>query len=94
MHRIVHMAAVAAIALSTEPSLALSVGGGAGSLDVTMSRIIPVASHVAPNNTGGATPNLKKLSPKAGAACFRACMKGMGNSAGWGNFCDYSCYGP
>jgi len=93
MHRIVHMAAVAALVLSTEPSLAFSVGGSAGNLDATGSRILSVASHVTPH-TGGASPNLRKLSPKAGAACFKACMKGMGNSAGWGNFCDYSCYGP
>jgi hypothetical protein len=41
---------------------------------------------------GTATPHVKKLSPKAGAACFRACMHGVDSS--WGNFCDYSCYGP
>jgi hypothetical protein len=49
-------------------------------------------------DTGGikgiaAAPQVKKLSPKGGAACFRACMHGMGDSVGWGNFCDYSCYG-
>jgi hypothetical protein len=41
---------------------------------------------------GAASPQLKKLSPKAGAACFRACMHGV-SGAGWGNFCDAACYG-
>jgi hypothetical protein len=41
---------------------------------------------------GAATPRTKKLSPKAGAACFRACMRGV-SGAGWGNFCDSACYG-
>jgi hypothetical protein len=54
----------------------------------------PAASHVSPKPGGGtATPRVKKLSGKAGAACFRACMHGVSGSS-WGNFCDYSCYGP
>jgi len=31
---------------------------------------------------GTATPAVKKLSPKAGAACFRNCMHGV-SGAGW-----------
>ena len=47
----------------------------------------------APVNSGGtATPAVKKLSPKGGAACFRNCMHGV-SGAGWGNFCDSACYG-
>jgi hypothetical protein len=41
---------------------------------------------------GTATPAVKKLSPKGGAACFRNCMHGV-SGAGWGNFCDSACYG-
>jgi len=47
----------------------------------------------APVHSGGtATPAVKKLSPKGGAACFRNCMHGV-SGAGWGNFCDSACYG-
>jgi hypothetical protein len=54
----------------------------------------PVArSASVPVNSGGtATPAVKKLSPKGGAACFRNCMHGV-SGAGWGNFCDSACYG-
>jgi hypothetical protein len=46
-----------------------------------------------PMNSGHmATPAVKKLSPKGGAACFRNCMHGV-SGAGWGNFCDSACYG-
>jgi len=53
-----------------------------------VTRIAPV-----PVKSGGtATPAVKKLSPKGGAACFRNCMHGV-SGAGWGNFCDSACYG-
>ena len=46
-----------------------------------------------PMNSGHtATPAVKKLSPKGGAARFRNCMHGV-SGAGWGNFCDSACYG-
>jgi hypothetical protein len=52
----------------------------------------PAASQGAPKgSTSTVSPNVKKLSPKGGAACFRACMRELDSS--WGNFCDYSCYG-
>jgi hypothetical protein len=57
-----------------------------------MASVVPAASRVAPKPGGPAMPHAKKLSGKGGAACFRACMHGV-SGAGWGNFCDYSCYG-
>jgi hypothetical protein len=99
MHRTVGMAviALAAVALPAETSLALVPGTGAGPFfGAPMASVAPAASRVAPTpgpTPGGpATPHAKKLSGKAGAACFRACMHGV-SGAGWGNFCDYSCYG-
>ena len=75
--------ALAAISFPAETSLAFGPGGKSG---------WPVAS-VAPAKSGGtATPAVKKLSPKGGAACFRNCMHGV-SGAGWGNFCDSACYG-
>jgi hypothetical protein len=95
MYRTVAMAviALAAVALPAETSLAFGPGSGAGAFGAPIARIAPAASRVAPKPGGGpATPHAKKLSRKAGAACFRACMHGV-SGAGWGNFCDYSCYG-
>src|SRR5262245_54398746 len=97
MHRTVGMAviALAAVALPAETSLALVPAAGAGAFfGAPMASVVPAASGVAPKpGPGGpATPQAKKLSGKAGAACFRACMHGV-SGAGWGNFCDYSCYG-
>ena len=78
--------ALAVICLPAETSLAFGPGGRAGKSGW------PIAS-VAPAKSGGAaTPALKKLSPKGGAACFRNCMHGV-SGAGWGNFCDSACYG-
>lgn len=81
--------AVIAIALSSLPaetSLA-SPGGRSGKLG-SVASVAPV-----PVKSGGtAIPAVKKLSPKAGAACFRNCMHGV-SGAGWGNFCDSACYG-
>ena len=74
--------ALAAISFPAETSLAFGPGGRAGK-----------SASVAPAKSGGmATPAVKKLSPKAGAACFRSCMHGV-SGAGWGNFCDSACYG-
>ena len=50
------------------------------------------AASVVTKSGATATPAVKKLSPKAGAACFRNCMHGV-SGAGWGNFCDSACYG-
>jgi hypothetical protein len=92
MHRTVGMAviALAAVALPAETSLALVPGIGA--FGAPMASVVPAASRVAPKPGGPAMPHAKKLSGKGGAACFRACMHGV-SGAGWGNFCDYSCYG-
>jgi hypothetical protein len=85
-------AALAIITLPAGPSLAFGHGGGAGRFSASMTSVAP-ASHVPPKSIRGtATPLAKKLSGKAGKACFRACMHGV-SGAGWGNFCDYSCYG-
>ena len=78
--------ALAAISFSAETSFAFGPGDRAGKSGW------PITS-VAPSKSGGAaTPAVKKLSPKAGAACFRNCMHGV-SGAGWGNFCDSACYG-
>jgi hypothetical protein len=77
---------LAAIGFPAEKSLAGHGGGGKSAW--------PVASvaSVATRSGSAATPAVKKLSPKAGAACFRNCMHGV-SGAGWGNFCDSACYG-
>jgi len=106
MHRTagIPLIALAAITLSGTMSLALGLGSGAGTLGAAIACAAPAASPVASMGggftagpppqpgRGTPTPRAKKLSPKAGAACFRACMRGV-SGAGWGNFCDYSCYG-
>jgi hypothetical protein len=106
MYRTVSIAviALAAITLPAATSLALGLGSGPGTFDAAMASVAPAVAPVAamgggvtaapPRKGGGgtATPRAKKLSPKGGAACFRACMRGV-SGAGWGNFCDYSCYG-
>jgi hypothetical protein len=95
MYRTVAMAviALAAVALPAETSLAFGPGSGPGAFGAPIASVAPAASRVAPKPGGGpATPHAKKLSGKAGAACFRACMHGV-SGASWGNFCDYSCYG-
>jgi hypothetical protein len=95
MYRTVGMAVIAlvAITLPAETSLAVGVASGAVKFGASMASVVLAASHVAPKPGGGtATPRVKKLSGKAGAACFRACMHGV-SGASWGNFCDYSCYG-
>jgi hypothetical protein len=97
MYRTIRMAAIAAtlIMLPAKASLAFGIGSGPGNSGAPISSATFVASQGG-SKTGGATasPSVRKLSPKGGAACFRACMHGMGNSVSWGNFCDYSCYGP
>jgi hypothetical protein len=80
--------ALALISLPAETSLAGGPGGRAGKSGGPVATVTPV-----PVRSGGtATPAVKKLSPKAGAACFRNCMHGV-SGAGWGNFCDSACYG-
>ena len=84
MYRTVGMAiiALAVITLPTETALASSGGG----------KTTAATQHPPKPGGGVATPQTKKLSGKAGAACFRACMHGV-SGASWGNFCDYSCFG-
>jgi len=80
--------ALAVISFAAETSFASGPGGRGGKSVGPVARFAP-----APVKSGGtATPALKKLSPKGGAACFRACMHGV-SGAGWGNFCDSACYG-
>jgi hypothetical protein len=97
VYRTIRIAAIAAAAtmLPAQAGLAFGIGSGSGNSGAPISSATLVASQVG-SKPGGATasPNVRKLSPKGGAACFRACMHGMGNSVSWGNFCDYSCYGP
>ena len=75
--RSLHKFAIGAVSICITASSALSAPRGVG-------------------DTGGikgvVAPQAKKLSPKGGAACFRACMHGV-SGAGWGNFCDAACYG-
>jgi len=73
-----------AVALSRDTSLAFS-SSGAGHFG-------PPSGAVATPKPGGvaATPLLRKLSPKAAGACYRACMHGMDSS--WDSFCGHSCY--
>jgi hypothetical protein len=95
MYRTANVAiiALAALTLPAGTSFAFSHGGGsAGHVGPPMPSVAPSVSHILPGR-GTATPYVKKLSPKAGAACFRACMHGV-SGAGWGNFCDAACYGP
>jgi hypothetical protein len=96
MHRTVYIATIvlAALTLPAEPSLAFSHGGGSmGHVGPPMTGVSPSVSHMPPRpGSGTATPYAKKLSPKAGAACFRNCMHGV-SGAYWGNFCDAACFG-
>jgi hypothetical protein len=90
MYRSFAMAVItlALIGLPAEKSLAAGPGGRTGT---SVGHVVSVGS--VPVKPGGtATPAVKKLSPKAGAACFRNCMHGV-SGAGWGNFCDAACYG-
>jgi hypothetical protein len=90
MYRSLGMAviALAAISLTAETSLAFGLGGRAGKSGWPGASVAAVPAK----SRGTATPAVKKLSPKAGAACFRSCMHGV-SGAGWGNFCDSACYG-
>jgi hypothetical protein len=82
MYRTLGMAVIALAAIILPAETSHGKAGGP---------VARVAS--APVNSGGtATPAVKKLSPKGGAACFRNCMHGV-SGAGWGNFCDSACYG-
>jgi hypothetical protein len=92
MYRTVGVAVIALAAITlaeTNPAVGRDSGARAGKSGAPMASVAPAA----PKPGGGtATPRMKKLSGKAGAACFRACMHGV-SGASWGNFCDYSCYG-
>jgi hypothetical protein len=95
MYRTVNIAIItlAALTLLAGKSLAFSHGGGGtGHVGPTMAGVAPSVSRIPPTPGRGATPYVKKLSPKAGAACFRSCMHGV-SGAGWGNFCDAACFG-
>jgi hypothetical protein len=96
MYRTVNIAiiALAALAVPAGKSFAFSHGGGStGHVGPPMAGFASSISHVPPRpGRGTATPYVKKLSPKAGAACFRACMHGV-SGAYWGNFCDSACFG-
>jgi len=75
MYRTVGMAiiALAVITLPAETALAASGGGKTTAAGDT---------HNPPKPSGGvATPQTKKLSGKAGAACFRACMRGVSGAS-------------
>ena len=71
-------AVVAVIALATitlaNPAVGRDSGGRAGKSGPPMAGVTPVALK---SGGGTATPRVKKLSGKAGAACFRACMHGV-----------------
>ena len=84
MYRTVGMAIIALAVITLPAETALASSGG---------KTTAHAGTQNPPKAGGtATPQTKKLSGKAGAACFRACMHGV-SGASWRNFCDYSCYG-
>jgi hypothetical protein len=90
MHRnvVITIIALGTVALSVDTSLAFG-SGGAGRFGPPMASVAAAAPHTS-SGSGTATPLLRKLSPKAAGACYRACMHGM--DSGWDNFCGYSCY--
>jgi hypothetical protein len=95
MYRIILLAttALGILALADGPSLASSHGTLAGSSTGNSAGIsIGSTAHYgsAKPGTGAATPQVKKLSPKAASACYRACMHGMDSSME--NFCGVSCF--
>jgi hypothetical protein len=73
------------ICFAVAPSLASRHGGS------PMTSIASGGPHL-PSRPGGgvARPEVKKLSPKAASACYRACMHGMDSSME--NFCGVSCF--
>lgn len=96
MYRIILLATVAlgVLTLADGPSLASSHGNIAGNSTAGNSAGTGIGStgHYGPAKpgTGAATPQVKKLSPKAASACYRACMHGMDSSME--NFCGVSCF--
>jgi hypothetical protein len=87
MYRTIIVATIAlgALALAGKPGLASGHGNSA------IASIGSSGSHgPARFGTGGATPQVRKLSPKAASACYRACMHGMDSSME--NFCGVSCF--
>lgn len=87
MYRTIVFATIAlgALALAGKPGLA----SGHGNSPTTS---IGAAGSHGPTKlgTGVATPQVRKLSPKAASACYRACMHGMDSSME--NFCGVSCF--
>ncbi len=87
MYRTIVIATITlgAISLLVEPTWA----SGHGNAPATT--VGSNAPHNLPKLGGGAaTPQVKKLSPKAASACYRACMHGMDSSME--NFCGVSCF--
>jgi hypothetical protein len=91
MYRTIAIAAsaVGIMSVAAEPGLASGHGGSPGGPPTT--NVSSGTSH-GPSNFGGVavTPQVKKLSPKAASACYRACMHGMDSSME--NFCGVSCF--
>jgi hypothetical protein len=91
MYRTIVIATITlgAVSLAVEPSQASGQVSGHGGTPATA--VASNAPHTPPNLSGGAaTPQVKKLSPKAASACYRACMHGMDSSME--NFCGVSCF--
>ena len=87
---VIAVVALAAVSIPVEASQAFGRGG----MQYFRPHVVtvnPAARYVTPRFRRGlvATPALKKLSPKAAWACFRACMHGL--DASWDNFCAVSC---
>lgn len=84
MYRTIVIATIALgfISLPIEPSLASGHGGSPTTSIASAAPHVPLA--------GAVTPQVKKLSPKAASACYRACMHGMDSS--FENFCGVSCF--
>jgi hypothetical protein len=91
MSRFILLATIAlgVLALADGPSLASSHGNSAGNSAGTSIGSTGRYGPAKPG-TGTATPQVKKLSPKAASACYRACMHGMDSSME--NFCGVSCF--
>ena len=87
MYRTIVLATIAlgALSLAGGPSLASNHGNSPGTSIGSTGQHAP--GRLGP---GAATPQVKKLSPKAASACYRACMHGMDSSME--NFCGVSCF--
>jgi len=87
MYRTVVIATImlGAVGLAVQPGLASAHGNSP-----TTSIASTAPRGPAKPGGGAATPQVKKLSPKAASACYRACMHGMDSSME--NFCGVSCF--